>query len=161
MCGRYPYSLSASRVQVVDPKRRLTTQEILAHPWFSGPVSDKPLPGTIGQLKRFNARRKLKAGFGAVRTIVHFRMLLSGRSTVSLLHPPFPLVSSFVSPALPLSCCSPSSILLPLHLPPSPSVLALPLFSDCDVLSLFFICLHFPLPLHLGVLPQLCGAPLL
>lgn len=60
---------------VVDPSRRYTCAQILAHPWVTGVVSDAPLTGTIGQLKIFNARRKLKAGFNAVRTAVRVRML--------------------------------------------------------------------------------------
>ncbi len=63
------------RILVVDPAKRMTCADILAHPWVTGEVSDAPLPGTIGQLKIFNARRKLKAGFNAVRTAVRVRML--------------------------------------------------------------------------------------
>ncbi len=61
--------------QVVDPAKRYTSEQILAHPWVTGVVSDAPLIGTIGQLKAFNARRKLKAGINAVRTAVRVKML--------------------------------------------------------------------------------------
>ena len=64
-----------THILVVDPRKRYTTQQILAHPWVVGKVSDAPLPGTIGQLKIFNARRKLKAGMNAVRTMVRVRMM--------------------------------------------------------------------------------------
>ncbi len=63
------------KILVVDPSQRYTCAQILAHPWVTGVVSDAPLTGTIGQLKAFNARRKLKAGFNAVRTAVRVRML--------------------------------------------------------------------------------------
>lgn len=65
------------KILVVNPSQRYTTTQILAHPWLNAAVSDAPLTGTIGQLKMFNARRKLKAGMNAVRSAVRVKMLLN------------------------------------------------------------------------------------
>ncbi len=61
----------------MDPTKRYTTLQVLQHPWLNHDVSDAPLIGTLGQLKMFNARRKLKAGMNAVRSAVRVRMLLN------------------------------------------------------------------------------------
>lgn len=60
-----------------DPAKRYSAEQILEHPWIAGDVSDKPLPDTLTQLKRYNARRKLKAAMGAVRATVRVRMLVA------------------------------------------------------------------------------------
>jgi len=43
----------------VDPKKRLTAEQVIAHPWVTGDAPSNPLK--IDQLKKFNASRKLKA----------------------------------------------------------------------------------------------------
>ncbi len=63
--------------QVVDPSMRFTAEQTLNHQWLTGAVSDAPLTATLGALKMFNARRKLRAGMNAVRSAVRVRMLLS------------------------------------------------------------------------------------
>lgn len=57
-CARAP--------QVVDPMQRYTAEQILAHPWVTGEaaIGDVDLTNTRDQLKRFNARRKLKVSLG-------------------------------------------------------------------------------------------------
>lgn len=76
------------KILVVDPAKRYTTSQILTHPWLLSEVSDAPLTSTLGQLKMFNARRKLRAGMNAVRSAVRVRMMLtalkSGLATPTL-----------------------------------------------------------------------------
>lgn len=57
------------RMLHADPASRITLDEVLEHPWITHftPVSTKPLTQTITALKRFNARRKIKAAVMAVR----------------------------------------------------------------------------------------------
>ena len=62
---------------VADPSRRYTARQVLAHPWMLTVAPDMPLHNTLTQLKRFNARRKLKAAMGAVRATVRVRLLVS------------------------------------------------------------------------------------
>lgn len=49
---------------VVDPKERLDADAILAHPWIKGEDTPREeLPGFTENLRKFNARRRLrKAG---------------------------------------------------------------------------------------------------
>lgn len=54
------------RMMEVDPAKRITPTEALAHPWFRAVQSTSDLPNS--KLKTFNARRKLKASVVAVRT---------------------------------------------------------------------------------------------
>lgn len=42
-----------------NPKDRITSEAILNHPWMEDNV-DKPLVGVTANLKKYNARRKLK-----------------------------------------------------------------------------------------------------
>ena len=66
-----------SLAQVVDPAKRFTTQQILEHAWFQADLPDTQLANTLGALKAFNARRKLKASMQAVRSAVKIRMMMS------------------------------------------------------------------------------------
>jgi Ca2+-binding EF-hand superfamily protein len=57
-----------ARMLVIDPKKRATIQEVLAHPWI---VQHATLPvlhrtSTISNLRSFNARRRLRAAAKAV-----------------------------------------------------------------------------------------------
>lgn len=60
-----------SRLLVVDPKKRLTAANVLEHPWISEihNVSDEALPHFSVELKRYNARRRFRAGIMAAKTI--------------------------------------------------------------------------------------------
>eukprot|EP01086_Lenisia_limosa_P006389 TRINITY_DN2517_c0_g1_i2.p1 TRINITY_DN2517_c0_g1~~TRINITY_DN2517_c0_g1_i2.p1 ORF type:complete len:314 (-),score=87.64 TRINITY_DN2517_c0_g1_i2:16-957(-) len=53
---------------ILDPKKRLTAQQCLEHPWVAAMngASDKFLGKTIEEMKAFNARRKLKGAMMAV-----------------------------------------------------------------------------------------------
>lgn len=51
-----------SRLLEVDPTQRLTIEEALRHPWISqkARASKTHLHETVEEMRRFNARRKLK-----------------------------------------------------------------------------------------------------
>jgi hypothetical protein len=91
-------------VQVVDPKKRLTTQQILDHPWVSGKcdLSLAPLTKAISGLRKFNARRKVcaravssafKSLFRVVPSYSSFSLLLCGA-----------VVETLVSAAVSMCC---------------------------------------------------------
>lgn len=53
-----------SKILVVDPKKRMTAKDILAHPWVEGKVSSKQnITASKNQLKIANARRHLRTAF--------------------------------------------------------------------------------------------------
>ncbi|TYZ59269.1 hypothetical protein PybrP1_007626, partial [[Pythium] brassicae (nom. inval.)] len=60
-----------SRLLVVDPKKRFTAQNVLDHPWISDVhnVSDQALPHFTAEMKRYNARRRFRAGIMAAKAI--------------------------------------------------------------------------------------------
>lgn len=63
------------RMLCLDPARRITVDECLAHPWVArrDEVASKiHRQGTIDELKKFNARRKLKGGVRAVQVVRGF-----------------------------------------------------------------------------------------
>jgi hypothetical protein len=49
----------------VDVTKRLTIQEVLSHTWVASKVSNKDITPALGELRKFNARRKLRAGIRA------------------------------------------------------------------------------------------------
>uniref|UniRef100_T1GXW7 Protein kinase domain-containing protein n=1 Tax=Megaselia scalaris TaxID=36166 RepID=T1GXW7_MEGSC len=51
-----------------NPKKRLTIQDVLAHPWMSDreKVHRTHLPETVESLKVFNSKRKLKAAVQSI-----------------------------------------------------------------------------------------------
>jgi len=54
-----------SKMLTVDPKKRITCDEVLAHSWMRHAPSD-PLAGTVLQLKKLAAKRRFKAAAMAV-----------------------------------------------------------------------------------------------
>ena len=44
----------------IDPKKRLTADQVLKDPWINGNAPKEELPDTIKSLKKYNASRKLK-----------------------------------------------------------------------------------------------------
>jgi len=49
------------RILVEDPKKRLTAEDILAHPWITSESTPRTdLPKVTEMIKEFNARRRLK-----------------------------------------------------------------------------------------------------
>lgn len=73
-------------ILVVDPRKRFTAEQILRHPWMQAEASaipDVALGGAIEQLKRFNARRRLKRAMNAVRSVVRTKILLAAKQMKS------------------------------------------------------------------------------
>ncbi|KAL4130230.1 hypothetical protein PRIC2_006236 [Phytophthora ramorum] len=60
-----------SRLLVVDPKKRFSAQQVLDHPWVADihGVSGEVLPHFTQEMKRYNARRRFRAGIMAAKTI--------------------------------------------------------------------------------------------
>lgn len=55
------------KLLVVEPKRRATAAEVLAHAWIQGQAPTTQLSMTVSEMKKFNARRKLrKAAMGVL-----------------------------------------------------------------------------------------------
>lgn len=50
------------KLLVVDPAKRYTADDVLADPWVTGTQNDTGLGGVQDELRRFNARRKFRAG---------------------------------------------------------------------------------------------------
>lgn len=72
-----------SRILVADPGRRFKADDILRHPWITADasaISDVALAGTVAQLKRFNARRRLKKAMQGVRSTVRMKMLMVAKT---------------------------------------------------------------------------------
>jgi len=60
----------------VDPKARLSVDQMLAHPWVALTVSDKDLTPALSELRKFNARRKLRAGAKAALAAAAFTRIV-------------------------------------------------------------------------------------
>ena len=70
------------KILVVDPAKRLTCDQILHHPWMKmdlNSIPDHSLVEALKQLKKFQARRRLKKVLQLVRSVVRTRMLLGIR----------------------------------------------------------------------------------
>lgn len=61
-----------SGLLTVDPKKRLTVDQMLSHPWVQASVEDKDLTPALSELKKFNARRKIRAGAKAALAAAAF-----------------------------------------------------------------------------------------
>lgn len=58
------------KLLVVEPNDRYTADDILKHPWITlGDVPDQPLTHFSDEMKRFNARRRLRRGIMAAKAI--------------------------------------------------------------------------------------------
>lgn len=57
---------------VVDPKKRITTHEILSHKWLRGAVSSVELGGALSQMRTFQASRKQIVKRGELKKVGHF-----------------------------------------------------------------------------------------
>ena len=59
-----------NKMLVVDPTKRYTAQDVLAHPWISKcTASTVELPHFNDEMRRFNARRRFRAGINAIKVI--------------------------------------------------------------------------------------------
>ncbi len=64
------------KMLVVNPSERMDISDIMKHPWMTKEnLEDKVLPKTLAQLKKFNARRKFKAGVMVARVAKNLQML--------------------------------------------------------------------------------------
>jgi serine/threonine protein kinase len=54
------------KMLVVDPRQRLTCEQVLQHPWLQGLAPDKELSATLEEIRRLNAKRRFKAAAMAV-----------------------------------------------------------------------------------------------
>ena len=74
----------------VDIDQRITAKEGLAHPWINmadAELQSYDLVGTLAEIKKFNARRKLKGTIKAVMALTKMRRLitnLAGESSANL-----------------------------------------------------------------------------
>jgi serine/threonine protein kinase len=70
-----------SAMLTVDMDKRMTAKEALNHPWISGMTDEDlmshDLNGTLDEIKKFNARRKLKGTIKAVMAATKMKLLLS------------------------------------------------------------------------------------
>ncbi|KAG9406675.1 hypothetical protein AC1031_002995 [Aphanomyces cochlioides] len=62
---------------VVDAKKRFTAEDVLNHPWVKDPdgASDKPMPSFTAEMRRYNARRRFRAGIMAAKAIRGMKLL--------------------------------------------------------------------------------------
>lgn len=60
------------------PSARPTAADVLDNPWAKGAASNKALPETLGNLKRFNAKRKFRAGIEAIYAEHRMEQAISG-----------------------------------------------------------------------------------
>lgn len=67
-----------SRLLEVDPTQRLTIEEALRHPWISqkARASKTHLHETVEEMRRFNARRKLKVILFRILCTIFFYLSL-------------------------------------------------------------------------------------
>lgn len=76
-----------AKILVPDPARRLKASDILRHPWMTlddEMINDVALSGTREQLKRFQARRRLKKAIQGIRSTVRMKMLLAARTAAAV-----------------------------------------------------------------------------
>ena len=62
------------KMLTVNPSKRVTMAQLLEDKWLKGEeVSNRELPRVMGELKSFNARRKLQSGMRAVKALARFQ----------------------------------------------------------------------------------------
>ena len=76
-----------TRMLTVDHEKRMTAKDALNHPWIhdmsDGELQSHDLHGTIDEIKKFNARRKLKGTIKAVMAATKMKMLIESLTKVS------------------------------------------------------------------------------
>jgi len=79
------------KLLTVSPNKRLTAEQALNHPWITGGANAAPLPDEFKQqLKKWNARRRLKSAINAVRALSKFKVLPFGKGSGDHLMSPAP-----------------------------------------------------------------------
>jgi len=76
-----------SKILTADPAKRLKGSEILRHPWMMADdafIPDVALTGTTAQLKRFQARRRLKKAIQGIRSTIRMKLLMAARTAATL-----------------------------------------------------------------------------
>ncbi len=68
----------------VDKKKRLTIDQLLAHPWVTSAANGESLIQAITEMKKFNARRKLRAGIKALVAAHKFKSVLTKLAEASV-----------------------------------------------------------------------------
>ena len=65
-----------SKLLVINPKQRLDADGIMAHPWIRGEGTPREeMPQVVANIKRYNARRRLKKAGTAVIGSIRWRRL--------------------------------------------------------------------------------------
>jgi calcium/calmodulin-dependent protein kinase I len=71
--GISPEAIDIIRKMIcLDQKQRWTASQLLQHPWIVAKdevLASRDITGTLIEMKRYNARRKLRAAAGAIMTI--------------------------------------------------------------------------------------------
>jgi hypothetical protein len=71
-----------SKLLVVNPYERLDGEGIMSHPWIKGEGTPrKKLPCVLGEMVKFNARRKLKRATSAVLGAIRLKNLMQKGKT--------------------------------------------------------------------------------
>ncbi|KAL0590020.1 hypothetical protein ABG067_001987 [Albugo candida] len=75
-----------NKLLVVDAKKRYTAQQVLDHAWISdvSHVSDEVLPHFPSEMRRYNARRRFRAGIMAAKTVSTLSKLGTSLQTLSM-----------------------------------------------------------------------------
>lgn len=69
-----------SGLLTVDTKKRLTAQDVLKHPWLladDAKLSAIPLTDNLNELKRYNAARRWKKGYNAVKFMLFMQQIIA------------------------------------------------------------------------------------
>ncbi|KAG1690851.1 hypothetical protein DVH05_027453 [Phytophthora capsici] len=84
-----------SRLLVVDPKKRFNAQQVLDHPWVADihGVSGDALPHFTQEMKRYNARRRFRAGIMMAKTITALHSIQK-RVSASDFEPPVAAIAA-------------------------------------------------------------------
>jgi calcium/calmodulin-dependent protein kinase I len=76
------------KLLVVDPKKRLSARELLEHSWLAtaaGKGATNDISSNLANMKRFNARRKLRAGIRLAKAVQAFQKMGKAGAMTKLL----------------------------------------------------------------------------